>query len=295
MSTSDFLLFFFCHFRTTGMNQMSHESHARMKQHHNAQQQQQQQHHLHQQQQQLKAHIKDVNTVAEIENHQNSLLTHVNTTSPNHMHTSSSTPSTTGTSPDLLNYQSLTAPNSLTGVHMNGSCISPKTDHSHHSASSPYGGGHTAHTSNLVALAPNVSMPSSHHATTHLNLNLNTQVVSQQASPSTHHNHGQVMGSSNIYSSIGQPYATDNSSYGPIYHHHNAAAHYHGHAYATPYDKLKVTGHLRQTHSVSNSPLSGNSVTTPSPNSYTMSSYQSFYGSSHQMMRPDGYIGLVPR
>ncbi|XP_023309552.2 T-box protein VegT [Lucilia cuprina] len=287
---------------TTGMNQMSHESHARMKQHHNAQQQQQQQHHqqLHQQQQQqqLKAHIKDVNTVAEMENHQNSLLTHVaTTTSPNHMNTSSSTPSsTTGTSPDLLNYQSLTTTtaNPLTGGHMNSNCISPKTDHSHHSStSSPYGGGgHSHHTTNLVGLT---SMPGSHHTTTHLNLNLNTQVVPQQTSPPAHHQHGQMLTSNNIYSSIGQPYTTDNSSYGPIYHHHHNAAHYHGHSYATPYDKLKVSGHMRQTHGVSNTTLSGNSVTTPSPNSYSMSSYQSFYGSPHQMMRPGGYIDLVPR
>ncbi|KAM7347509.1 T-box transcription factor 1 isoform 1-T2 [Cochliomyia hominivorax] len=292
---------------TTGMNQMSHESHARMKQHHNNQQQQQQQQHHHshhqQQQQQLKTHIKDVNSVAEMENQQNSLLTHVATTSPNHLNPSSTTPSsssTSGTSPDLINYHTLTShTNPLPNAgHMNGNCISPKTtDHSlQHNVnnSSPYGVA-AQHSSNLMGLSSNIS--THHPVTTHLNLNLNTQVVPQQTSPPvTHHNHGQVMGSSNIYSSIGQPYASDNSSYGPIYHHHhNTAAHYHGHSYATPYDKLKVSGHMRPAHSMTNTPLTSNSVTTPSPNSYSMSSYQSFYGSPHQMMRPGGYIDLVPR
>ncbi|TMW41177.1 hypothetical protein DOY81_013742 [Sarcophaga bullata] len=138
----------------TGMNQMSHESHARMKQHQNAQQQQQQQHqnaqHHHQthqqqsqqqqqqqqQQQHLKSHIKEMNTVVELENHQNAMITHAATTSPNHMNTTtaaSSTPSTTGTSPDLMNYQTLTisasAPNGLNGSsHINSHGPSPKPE-----------------------------------------------------------------------------------------------------------------------------------------------------------------------
>ncbi|TMW41178.1 hypothetical protein DOY81_013743 [Sarcophaga bullata] len=125
-----------------------------------------------------------------------------------------------------------------------------------------------------MGLTSNISMTSTHH--THLNLNLNSQVVPQQ----TPHNHS---------------YATDNSSYGPIYHHHNTTAHhYHGHAYGTPYDKLKLLATCVQTHNISTSSPNANNVT-HSPNSYGMSSYQSFYGSPHQMMRPAGYIDLVPR
>lgn len=297
------------------MNQMSHESHARMKQHQNAQQQQQQhqtaQHHHHQvhqqqsqqqQQQHLKSHIKEMNSVAELENHQNSIITHTSTTSPNHMNTNtaaSTTPSTTGTSPDLMNYQTLTisatAPNGLNGAsHIISHGPSPKPDHSHsHSGNSPYSHhANTQTTNKLMGLTSNISMTTGHH--THLNLNLNSQVVPQQTSPTMHHNHSQVMGTSNLYSTIGQAYATDNSSYGPIYHHHNTTAHhYHGHAYGTPYDKLKATGHMRPTHNITNGNNANN--VTHSPNSYAMSSYQSFYGSPHQMMRPAGYIDLVPR
>lgn len=294
-----------------GMNQMSHESHARMKQHQSAQQQQQQH-----QQQHLKGHLKESADMENNNNH-NSMINHMttaSTTSPPHpMSHSASTPSTTGTSPDLMNYQNLTTATNGGGHGHNGllntNCISPKTDHSHHSSSSPYGHNHsnTATSasnsnsaganlppSNIANVTSGLMSSAHHHHAHHLNLNLNSQVLSQ-SSPQHHHGHSatQVMGSANIYSSLGQPYMGDNSNYGPIYHHN---AHYHGHTYGSPYDKIKVTGHMRQSHNISSNTVSsaGNSVT-PSANSYTMSSYQTFYGSPHQMMRPGGFIDLVPR
>ncbi|XP_073829619.1 T-box transcription factor 1 [Musca autumnalis] len=308
------------------MNQMSHESHARMKQHaqqqHHQQQQQQQHHHHHQQQHQqaLKGHSKETTantttassiSVTDLDNHNHSaMITSPNATSHHHatMNTAPSTPSTTGTSPDLINYQTL-ATNPHNGLLNSTNCISPKTDHSHHSSgSSPY--GHNSHSQNVAAAATTTGLTSSlsnsatglmasspHHHPTHLNLNLNSQVI-PQTSPQHHHHTQHHMASANIYSSLSQPYATDNSNYGPIYHN----PHYHGHSYGNPYEKIKVTGHMRQAHGHavpnSNSPtgLAGGNSVSPSSNSYGMSSYQSFYGSAaHQMMRPGGYIDLVPR
>ncbi|KAI8034326.1 hypothetical protein M5D96_012879 [Drosophila gunungcola] len=104
----------------------------------------------------------------------------------------------------------------------------------------------------------------------------------------------QVMTAANIYSSIGQPYAQEQSNFGAIYHHNAAAAaaahyhhgHAHGHAhshahgpYASAYDKLKVSRHAAAA-------------------AYGMgATYPSFYGSAahHQMMRPSSYIEMVPR
>ncbi|XP_011293300.2 T-box transcription factor TBX1 [Musca domestica] len=305
------------------MNQMSHESHARMKQHHAQQQQQhQQQHHHHQQQQALKGHSKELaannnntTTAADLDNPNHSGMITTPTASHHHHHhhqatmnTAPSTPSTTGTSPDLINYQT----NGHSGL-LNTNCISPKTDHSHHSSGgSPY--GHSALSQNVASAATagltsslsnsstGLMSSSPHHAHhhpghTHLNLNLNSQVIPHTTSPQHHQQHH--MGTANIYSTLSQPYGSDNSNYGPIYHN----PHYHGHSYGNPYEKIKVTGHMRQAHghagANSNSPTglgTGNSVS-PSGNSYGMSSYQSFYGSAaaHQMMRPGGYIDLVPR
>lgn len=81
---------------------------------------------------------------------------------------------------------------------------------------------------------------------------------------------------------IAQPYAGDVSNFGPFYHHH------HNHlsaGYGIPYDKFKYPPNSR---SPTNSP-------------YT--AYQSFYPSNvhhhhhhhRQMVRPNGYIDLVPR
>ncbi|XP_061391012.1 T-box transcription factor TBX5 [Musca vetustissima] len=318
------------------MNQMSHESHARMKQHQQAQQQQaqqhhqqqqQQQHHHHHQQQSLKGHSKETaaannnSTAADLENHNHNAMITSPATASHHLHsttmnTAPSTPSTTGTSPDLINYQTLASQtaNGHNGL-LNTNCISPKTDHSHHSSSggSPYGhnGSHsqnvaTAATAGLTSSLANSSATAGlmtttsphHHPThTHLNLNLNSQVISQ-TSPQHHHQAHHHMGTANIYSTLSQPYGTDNSNYGPIYHN----PHYHGHSYGNPYEKIKVTGHMRQAHSHgvpnSTSPtgLTGANNMSPSGNSYGMSSYQSFYNTAaHQMMRPGGYIDLVPR
>ncbi|XP_070507621.1 T-box transcription factor TBX10 isoform X2 [Chironomus tepperi] len=63
---------------------------------------------------------------------------------------------------------------------------------------------------------------------------------------------------------LGQTYGTDNSNFGPIYHHHHNA-----HPYANPYDKYKVPAPT-------------------TPNVYG-SHYQGFYG--HQMTRVD----YIPR
>lgn len=76
----------------------------------------------------------------------------------------------------------------------------------------------------------------------------------------------------NLYATIGQTYGTDSSSFGPIYHSH----HYGG--FSSPYDKLK--GHMRQTPAASVNPYS---------------SYSAFYGSSHQLVRPNSYIDLGHR
>ncbi|KAL5273379.1 TBX10 family protein [Megaselia abdita] len=78
--------------------------------------------------------------------------------------------------------------------------------------------------------------------------------------------------SANIYATIGQPYGTDSTSFGPIYHSH----HYGG--LSSPYDKFK--SHMRQTSASSVNPYSG---------------YSAFYGSSHQLVRPGNYIDLGHR
>ncbi|XP_055692938.1 T-box transcription factor TBX10 [Lutzomyia longipalpis] len=75
-------------------------------------------------------------------------------------------------------------------------------------------------------------------------------------------------------SPLGQPYASEASSFGPLYHHH------HHHLANYPYDKFKLT------------PPGG-----PPPPAATMPSYTSAY--HHQgfyaPMRPTGYIDFVPR
>lgn len=75
---------------------------------------------------------------------------------------------------------------------------------------------------------------------------------------------------------ITQPYGTENSNFGPFYHHHNHISA----GYSSPYDKFKI-------------PSNAHSRTSTSP----YGSYQGFYGSGHhhQLARPNGYIDLVPR
>ena len=76
---------------------------------------------------------------------------------------------------------------------------------------------------------------------------------------------------------LGQTYATDNSNFGPIYHHHphhntmNNTTNY-----SSPYDKYKMS-------------------TSPhhAPNPYS-GHYQGFYN-HHQMVRQTGCIDYIPR
>lgn len=78
---------------------------------------------------------------------------------------------------------------------------------------------------------------------------------------------------------INQPYLGDSSNFGAFYHHHGQ--HHHIPSYGNPYDKYKSVHHTR------------------SPNTSPYDPYQSFYSSNahhhHQIVRPNGYIDLVPR
>lgn len=78
---------------------------------------------------------------------------------------------------------------------------------------------------------------------------------------------------------INQPYLGDSSNFGAFYHHHGQ--HHHLPSYGNPYDKYKSVHHTR------------------SPNASPYDPYQSFYSANahhhHQMVRPNGYIDLVPR
>ncbi|XP_011198562.2 T-box transcription factor TBX1 isoform X1 [Bactrocera dorsalis] len=315
-----------------GMSQMSQESQARMK-HHNAQHhhhhQQQQQQHI--QQQQLKANSKDVNlAVAELENQQNALIS-AHVIQP--VNDSPSAPITANTSPELLSYQQCLSSGGSSGSandhisnglmpstnggghhlhnhhhhHNHGQhSISPKLDHAAAGTNtttpagvSPYthatvaAHNGTGSASNAGGLMPTAHAHAAHTHHTHLNMNLSaaaaaqSQMMSTAVTQSPHVPHSQVM-AANIYSSIAQPYASENSNFGAIYHHQ----HYHS-GYGNPYDKLKVTSHMRQ--SPATTAGSPTAMATAAANAYGISSYQSFYGSPHQMMRPNGYIDLVPR
>lgn len=83
---------------------------------------------------------------------------------------------------------------------------------------------------------------------------------------------------------ISQPYLGDSSNFGPFYHHHHHGQHHHHiSGYGSPYDKYKSVHHAR------------------SPNTSPYDPYQSFYSPTthhhhhHQVVRPNGYIDLVPR
>lgn len=79
----------------------------------------------------------------------------------------------------------------------------------------------------------------------------------------------------NTLHTIGQPYLGDTSNFGAFYHHHS---HHHIPSYGNPYDKYK-THHNR------------------SPNASPYDTYQGFYTppTHHQIVRPNGYIDLMPR
>ncbi|XP_059622964.1 T-box transcription factor TBX10 [Phlebotomus argentipes] len=74
-------------------------------------------------------------------------------------------------------------------------------------------------------------------------------------------------------SPLGQPYASEASSFGPLYHHHHLASN----GYASPYDKFKLTP-----------PGPPPPVSVPS---YSGAYHQGFYAP----MRHTGYIDFVPR
>ncbi|XP_011179974.1 T-box transcription factor TBX1 isoform X2 [Zeugodacus cucurbitae] len=312
-----------------GMSQMSQESQARMKQH-NAQHHhhQQQQHQQHIQQQQLKANSKDVNLVAELENQQNALIS-AHVIQP--VNDSPSAAIAANTSPELLGYQQcLSSGGSSSSVngHMNNGLmpptpnggghhhlhnphahhhnhgqhsISPKLDHTAASANTTTATGVSGVTSAYAHAAHNGGsssatnagglMPTTHTHHAHFSAAAaaaQSQMMSTAVTQS-HVSHSQVM-AANIYSSIAQPYASENSNFGAIYHHQ----HYHS-GYGNPYDKLKVTGHMRQSPASTAGSPTAMATAAAAANAYGISSYQSFYGSPHQMMRPNGYIDLVPR
>uniref|UniRef100_A0A1A9WC48 T-box domain-containing protein n=1 Tax=Glossina brevipalpis TaxID=37001 RepID=A0A1A9WC48_9MUSC len=289
---------------TTGslnMSQINHESQSRMKQVNSSNQQQ------------YKTNQKDTNLDIEMETQHITLVTE-NSNGPvlnhNHIGNNASSSSNTGTSPDINNYQcssgsNCTLLNPLTnsngggnsgsgGDGGGGGSVSPKTDQSHHSTnSSPFG------------LSHHHPHHHHHHHHHHHQRNANAMCISSnvqtadvmsahnqhfiQNSTQTHSHHATMP--TNIYSSIAQPYATDNSNFGPVYHH---SPYYHTHGYGNPYDKIKVSTHMRQSAGNTVNDTSANSAAT-TVTSYGLSGYQTLYSSSHQMMRPNGYIDLVPR
>lgn len=267
--------------------------------------------------------------MAELENQQNALIS-AHVIQP--VTDSGSAPIGANTSPELLSYQQclssgvssssanghmsngLMPPTNGGGHHLHNHhhhhnhgqhSISPKLDHAGTGAGtntttsagvSPYthatvaahnGAGSASNAGGLMSTHTHAAH--THH--THLNMNLSAAAAQSQMMSTTvtqsHVPHSQVM-AANIYSTIAQPYASENSNFGAIYHHQ----HYHS-GYGNPYDKLKVTGHMRQ--SPATTAGSPTAMATAAANAYGISSYQSFYGSPHQMMRPNGYIDLVPR
>lgn len=79
----------------------------------------------------------------------------------------------------------------------------------------------------------------------------------------------------NSVHTFAQPYLGDTSNFGAFYHHHS---HHHIPSYGNPYDKYK-THHTR------------------SPPASPYDTYQGFYSppTHHQIVRPNGYIDLMPR
>ncbi|XP_036677169.2 T-box transcription factor TBX1 [Drosophila suzukii] len=298
---------------TTGggssMSSMSHESQARMKQQQQQQQLQQQQQ---QQQQQLKERTAATSNfslscsdlgVEQQQQQQQGVL---------QLPATPSSSSTSGNSPDLLGYQmeqQLQQQQQQQQQHQQQQHQPQQTHlHQQHQANqqqsllqqsqnqTQYGSYHHAYQ----------AQPQPHPLTPHSTSSASPPATAAGASASataagtgaTSAGTGatQVMAAANIYSSIGQPYAQEQSNFGAIYHHNAAAAaaahyhhghaHAHGHAhshahgpYASAYDKLKVSRHAAAA-------------------AYGMgATYPSFYGSAahHQMMRPNSYIDLVPR
>lgn len=81
---------------------------------------------------------------------------------------------------------------------------------------------------------------------------------------------------------IAQPYSGESSNFGPFYHHHHHHHPNHMPSYGNPYDKFKIPANIHSR----------------SPNTSSYGGYQGFYSTTshhHQMVRPNGYIDLVPR
>ncbi|KMZ08776.1 T-box transcription factor TBX1 [Drosophila simulans] len=301
----------------SGMSSMSHESQTRMKQ----QQQQQQQQQL-QQQQQQQQQLKERTAAASnfglscselaIEQQQQQQQQGVL-----QLPATPSSSSTSGNSPDLLGYQMEQQLQQQQQQHQQQQQQQHQSQQQHlhqqHQANqqqsllqqsqnhTQYGSYHHAYQAQVQPhpLTPHSSSSASPPATAAPGASAATAAVAAAAAAGGGSGAGatsatQVMSAANIYSSIGQPYAQEQSNFGAIYHHNAAAAaaahyhhgHAHGHAhshahgpYASAYDKLKVSRHAAAA-------------------AYGMgATYPSFYGSAahHQMMRPNSYIDLVPR
>lgn len=173
----------------------------------------------------------------------------------------------------------------------NGCSISPKSDISieqkrlHNTSTyhpSMHEGLHNAPTQNISPNNTPSTMHSAHHPSSHLNFNMSTVSADQSQNS---HVHPQMV---NIYSPIGQPYAAENSNFGAIYHNHHYGS------YGSPYEKIKVSGHMRQMSSNSTTSSVGNSSVSLGGNHHYGYHHQPFY-SPHQMIRSNGYLDLVPR
>ncbi|XP_017016218.2 T-box transcription factor TBX1 [Drosophila takahashii] len=300
----------------SSMSSMSHESQARMKQQQQQQQQQLQQQQQQQQQQQLKERsaatsnfslsCTELSVVEQQQQQQAGVL---------QLPATPSSSSTSGNSPDLLGYQ-MELQQQQQQQHQQQQQQQPhQQQHLHqqqHQANQQQSllqqsQNQTQYGSYHHAYQPHQPQP--HPLTPHSTSSASPPAIAagSTATGATATSAGgagatsavgtgatQVMTAANIYSSIGQPYAQEQSNFGAIYHHNAAAAaaahyhhghaHAHGHAhshgpYASAYDKLKVSRHAAAA-------------------AYGMgATYPSFYGSAahHQMMRPNSYIDLVPR
>lgn len=81
---------------------------------------------------------------------------------------------------------------------------------------------------------------------------------------------------------LGQTYASENSNFGPIYHHHAhhntlTATTAHPGSYTTPYDKYKMSTSPHHTANPYGSP------------------YQGFYGHPQMVRQTSGCIDYIPR
>lgn len=132
----------------------------------------------------------------------------------------------------------------------------------------------TAHMETATTITPTaVSLTGS--PLMHTNRYGTTTSSSPPSHPQHHHHHHSQTVATNPLHTIAQPYPAENSNFGAFYHHHG-----HMPSYGNPYDKFKIPSNVHHGRS-SSSPYGG---------------YQGFYTTPHhQMVRPNGYIDLVPR